>query len=278
MGSVSVNITLTTDPLLPQLIDDISMPHTILLGQAARLDRRTRILNRTLDDMSVTLPASAARCLYALAEAQGEVLTHEQLMEIGWRCAGYAATDNSVRVMINKLRRALLSLELDQQVSLLAVSRSGYRLIINTPHVVEHPVPLPMPLSSPVRGTLEWRRASGIIIAGITAGYLVALLVQHFFLLTPKPIDFVSWQGPAIPVGSSVWVPKGHQTQHALIEATLRTYRRYVLETNPDKPAASVLYVTLNSANNPQHQGVIACQQPFEEANNACESFYFRVN
>ena len=183
------------------------MPLTILLGQSARLDRRTRILSRTLDDMSVTLPASAARCLYALAEAQGEVLTHEQLMEIGWRRAGYAATDNSVRVMISKLRRALLSLELDQQVSLLAVTRSGYRLIINTPPAVERPVPLPMPLSPPARGTLNWRRALVIAITAITAGSLVAVLVQHFFLLTPKRVVFVSWQGPAIPVGSSVWVP-----------------------------------------------------------------------
>lgn len=254
------------------------MPHTILLGQAARLDRRTHILSRTLDNMSVTLPASAARCLYALAEAQGELLTHEQLMEIGWRRAGYAATDNSVRVMINKLRRALLSLELDQQVSLLAVTRSGYRLIIYTPPAIDCPIPLPMPLSLPAHGTLNWRRALSVTVAGITAGYLVALLVQHFFLLTPKPIDFVSWQGPATPVGSTVWVPKGHQTQHALIETTLRTYRRYVLEANPDKPAARALYVTLSLANNPQHQGVIACQQPLEEANNACESFYFRVN
>jgi DNA-binding winged helix-turn-helix (wHTH) protein len=254
------------------------MPNTILLGQAARLDRRTRILSRTLDNMSVTLPASAARCLYALAEAHGEVLTHEQLMEIGWRRAGYAATDNSVRVMINKLRRALMSLELEQQISLLAVTRSGYRLIINTPPAVEQPAALTMPLSLPARSPLNGRRVAGVTVAGITAGCLVALLVQHFFLLTPKPIDFVSWLGPAIPVGSSVWVPKGHQTQHALIEATLRTYRRYVLEANPDKPAARVLYVTLSSANNPQHQGVIACQQPFEEANNVCESFYFRVN
>jgi DNA-binding winged helix-turn-helix (wHTH) protein len=254
------------------------MPNTILLGQAARLDRRTRILSRTLDNMSVTLPASAARCLYALAEAQGEVLTHEQLMEIGWRRAGYAVTDNSVRVMINKLRRALISLELEQQISLLAVTRSGYRLIINTPSVVEPTAALIIPLSLPARSPLNGRRVAGVTVAGITAGCLVALLVQHFLLLTPKPIDFVSWQGPAIPVGSSVWVPKGHQTQHALIEATLRTYRRYVLEANPDKPAARVLYVTLSSANNPQHQGVIACQQPFEEANNVCESFYFRVN
>ncbi|WP_052696602.1 helix-turn-helix domain-containing protein [Pantoea sp. BL1] len=228
--------------------------------------------------MSVTLPASATRCLYALAEAQGEVLTHEQLMEIGWRRDGYAATDNSVRVMINKLRRAFMSLELEQQINLLAVTRSGYRLIINVPPAVDHSVPVAMPLAPPARGTLTWRRVTGITAAGITAGYLVALLVQHFFLLTPKPIDFVSWHGPAIPDGSSVWVPKGHHTQHALIETTLRTYRRYVLDANPDKPAARVLYVTLSSANNPQHQGVIACQQPFEEAKNACESFYFRLN
>lgn len=51
-------------------------------------------------------------------------------MDIGWRSAGVEVTDNSVRVMVNKLRRALASLEMQDAIALVAVTRSGYRLII----------------------------------------------------------------------------------------------------------------------------------------------------
>ncbi|MGK3123008.1 transcriptional regulator [Candidatus Pantoea formicae] len=227
--------------------------------------------------MSVVLPASAALCLYALVEAQGEVLSQEQLMDIGWRHVGFAATENSVRVMISKLRRALAALELDQQITLLAVTRSGYRLIVrDVVPAVPIPFPLPLSLLAPEPQPYRWKRAGLITAGGIAAGVVTALIAQHLFLLTPKKIDFVTWQGEATPADSRVWVPKHKQTQHELIEATLRTYTRYVL--GPDQPAAKELYITLGVASSQHHQGVIACQQPLQEANNACESYYFRVN
>jgi len=227
--------------------------------------------------MSVVLPASAALCLYALVEAQGEVLSQEQLMDIGWRHVGFAATENSVRVMISKLRRALAALELDHQITLLAVTRSGYRLIVRDA-VPAVPIPFPLPLSllAPEPQPYRWKRAGLITAGGIAAGVVTALIAQHLFLLTPKKIDFVTWQGEATPADSRVWVPKNKQTQHELIEATLRTYTRYVL--GPDQPAAKELYITLGVASSQHHQGVIACQQPLQEDNNACESYYFRVN
>ncbi|WP_245840181.1 winged helix-turn-helix domain-containing protein [Pantoea rwandensis] len=137
--------------------------------------------------MSVVLPASAALCLYALVEAQGEVLSQEQLMDIGWRHVGFAATENSVRVMISKLRRALAALELDQQVTLLAVTRSGYRLMVRDA-VPAVPIPFPLPLSllAPEPQPYRWKRAGLITAGGIAAGVVTALIAQHLFLLTPK--------------------------------------------------------------------------------------------
>ena len=253
------------------------MNNTIPLGLSATVNRRTRRLMRNHDGMSIVLPASAALCLFALAKAQGEVLSQEQLMDIGWRQVGFAATENSVRVMISKLRRALAALELDQQVTLLAVTRSGYRLIVRDA-VPAVPIPFPVPLSllAPETQPYRWKRAGLTTAGGIAAGVVTALIAQHLFLLTPKKIEFVTWQGEATPTESRVWVPKNKHTQHALIEATLRTYTRYVL--GPDQPAAKELYITLGVASSQHHQGVIACQQPLQEANNACESYYFRVN
>ena len=51
-------------------------------------------------------------------------------MEIGWRSAGVEVTDNSVRVMITKLRRAFTQLNLQEAITLIAVTRSGYRLLV----------------------------------------------------------------------------------------------------------------------------------------------------
>lgn len=51
-------------------------------------------------------------------------------MEIGWRSSGVEVTDNSVRVMITKLRRAFAQLDLQEAITLIAVTRSGYRLLV----------------------------------------------------------------------------------------------------------------------------------------------------
>ena len=51
-------------------------------------------------------------------------------MEIGWRSAGVEVIDDSVRVMITKLRRAFAQLDLQEAITLIAVTRSGYRLLV----------------------------------------------------------------------------------------------------------------------------------------------------
>lgn len=249
----------------------------IPIGLTASLDTRTRRLRRNQDGKSVTLPASAALCLHALAEANGDVLSPEKLMDIGWRNVGFAATQNSVRVMISKLRSALVTLDLDQQVNLLAVTRSGYRLIVLD---AAHAEASELPNGLLPSGFLAMHRKRALLItaSGIAAGAIVGLMAKQLLLLTPKKVDFIEWQGQSTPVESRIWVPKGMQTQHALIEATLRTYTRYVLEAKPHQSAAKELYVTLSAASSLHHQGVIACQQTLQEVNNACQSYYFRVN
>ncbi|HFT8658734.1 TPA: transcriptional regulator [Enterobacter cloacae] len=92
-------------------------------------------------------------CLAALPEAQGEVLCQEQLMEIGWRSAGVEVTDNSVRVMITKLRRAFAQLDLQEAITLIAVTRSGYRLLVR-----EASSELPPPAQTAHLPALEWPR------------------------------------------------------------------------------------------------------------------------
>lgn len=281
------------------------MLNNIAIGSSATLDMQTRTLTRRQDGESVTLPASACLCLEALIKARGEVFSQEQLMDIGWRSAGVEVTENSVRVMINKLRRALNTLNLQDSVTLLAVTRSGYRLIVRedasgvTPFPVTEPVlsaaspatkstpepdvhpasvaadPSTEPTASPERRNRVMRRCLAAV-AGALAGLAVAMSIHTLYIVEPEEINFVPWHGPGIPAGSEVRVQEDKQDQQAMIEATLETYKKHVLERRPNEKPGKVLYVTIGSSRVNKHLGLIACQQPLQGSKNDCESFYFR--
>jgi DNA-binding winged helix-turn-helix (wHTH) protein len=276
------------------------MLNNIAIGSSVTLDLHTRTLTRTLDGESVTLPASACLCLQALVEAHGEVLSQEQLMDIGWRSAGVEVTENSVRVMINKLRRALNSLGLQDSVTLLAVTRSGYRLIVRDdglPEVSEpltaSPPPAPSPLydqsppptpqpvrrePAPVKPQSNQRKYLIAGLCGIVAGLGVAMLLHYLFIVTPERVNFVRWNGPGVPANTQVMVPRGKENQLELIDATLRAYTQHSLIKRASEKPPQILYITLGDPRMTKHLGLIACEQPFQDSNNDCESFYFRFD
>lgn len=269
------------------------MQNTIAIGSLVTLDLHTRVLERTDTHISVTLPHSACLCLAALVEAQGDVLSQEQLMDIGWRSAGVEVTDNSVRVMITKLRRAFSDLNLQDAITLMAVTRSGYRLLVREtsselpPSALTEPIPASVqadtPLTGPTvthgsprqRNTLKHKVS--VTLGGMLVGLVIALLVRGMFDFSPQPVHFVRWNGPGVPPGTQVMVQQDKQSQNALIESTLQTYTRHVLDRRPNEKPAAVLYVTTGSEKMSQFQGLIACQQPFKDSGNDCESFYFRL-
>ena len=267
------------------------MLNNIAIGLSVTLDMQTRTLTRTRDGENVTLPASACLCLQALVEAKGEVLSQEQLMDIGWRSAGVEVTENSVRVMINKLRRALNNLDLQDTVTLLAVTRSGYRLIVRDdtfseppPHPLPEvpavfPQPQPIPAVIPAAVKAPWKKSRKCLVAavcGIIAGVIVSTVLHSVYIVTPVNIEFTRWNGPGIPPDTVVLIPEGKSNQQATIEATLQTYTSHVLNRRPKEKPARVLYVTLADDKTKKHLGLIACQQPFQDKHNDCESFYFR--
>ncbi|UKJ19853.1 winged helix-turn-helix domain-containing protein [Enterobacter mori] len=267
------------------------MLNNIAIGSLVTLDLQSRTLARTDTQETVTLPQSACLCLAALVEAQGEVLSQEQLMEIGWRSAGVEVTDNSVRVMITKLRRAFAQLDLQEAITLIAVTRSGYRLLVREngsevpPAAQTEALPpqdlpvqelLPVVAPSPPRARSTLMQKSCVTISGVLVGLVIALLLRGILDFSPQPVHFVRWNGPGVPPGTEVMVQQDKQSQTALIESTLQTYTRHVLARRTDEKPAAVLYVTTGSEKMSKFQGLIACQQPFKDSGNDCESFYFR--
>lgn len=270
------------------------MLNNIAIGSLVTLDLQSRTLARTDTQETVTLPQSACLCLAALVEAHGEVLSQEQLMEIGWRSAGVEVTDNSVRVMITKLRRAFAQLDLQETITLTAVTRSGYRLLVrengseaaavqtqalpqqdDAGQAVAPEVP-PAVDAVPPRARSTLVQKSCITLSGVLVGLVIALLLRGILDFSPQPVHFVRWNGPGVPPGTEVMVQQDKQSQTALIASTLQTYTRHVLARRTDEKPAAVLYVTTGSEKMSKFQGLIACQQPFKDSGNDCESFYFR--
>ncbi len=273
------------------------MHNSIAIGTSLKLDRRTRTLSNIKNGSSVTLPASACRCLKALVEEKENVLSYEQLMDIGWRNSGVEVTENSVRVMITKIRRALVTLKVDEWIQLVAVTRSGYRLIVNKEVAVitaarhaeasipqlEPPIPPaaappslpPLPATLSGEKTAVWQRRLLACAVGALLGWLAVLIISGYFKFTPQRTDFTRWYGEAIPPETEVWVPQGELSaaQQKTVVQTLQLYALYAssYETNAEK--ARFLYITIGHS--PRHMGLIACAIPLRTSENNCESYYF---
>jgi DNA-binding winged helix-turn-helix (wHTH) protein len=185
----------------------------IAIGTSVTLDLDTRILTRTSDGRNVTLPVSACHCLKALVEAEGQVLTQEQLMDIGWRNAGVEVTENSVRVMVTKIRRAIITLHVQDAIKLLAVTRSGYRLVINVPLFYDiNPEQtgngiIQSYATVPEINLIQQRFSSRkeLIVAGaigMIMGGIVAALLSLFFKFSPMHISSARVNGAAIPLNT----------------------------------------------------------------------------
>ena len=214
-------------------------------------------------------------------KAQGQTLSQEQLLEIGWRSAGVEVTDNSVRVMINKLRRALETLEVQDTITLIAITRSGYRMLIpeeNEQPVVEQESDF---LSAPDRHKRKEhpdRKKWKVALAGVISGLVGTMLLLKLLLPGPVTIDFVPWKGsfPGISPNTHIMVPKQYQDEDVILQ-TLKTYQHYTTEQPLNRKPANVLYLTTGSDEPETHQGVIACQSFFKKTGNYCESFYFQL-
>lgn len=107
------------------------MHTTYLIGTLLEINHQSKALIHRGNKNEAPLPTSGCFCLQALAERGGSTLSLTELMDIGWGHSGVEVTENSVRVMINKIRKAISSLGMQHDIILLTVPRSGYRLLLS---------------------------------------------------------------------------------------------------------------------------------------------------
>ncbi|ATZ12334.1 winged helix-turn-helix domain-containing protein [Erwinia amylovora] len=265
------------------------MDNNIIIGDLVRLDRRTRSLSRTQDGKSVMLPTSACRCLAALAQAKEQVLSQEQLMDIGWRHAGIEVTDNSVRVMITKIRRALVTLKVDERIQLIAVTRSGYRLIVRAdrPGATAVSAAEPdvqtarnltasaggeLPVIAP-RQLLQRRIAAGV--AGLVLGCCAVAVTSWLLTINPVPVHYMRWYDEKTPPQTEVWVAGEAQPDKQRVLQTLQLYTQFALHKDGDINAEHARYLYITTGKSSPNLGLIACVTPLRDSENNCESYSF---
>lgn len=107
------------------------------------------------------LEPRAARALELLCEAEGEVVTHEQLIAGVWN--GRSLSDNSVSVVIGQLRRAL---DDDAKVPRLieTIPKRGYRLSAGTGG---------SPVERGARRPVAWAVTAALLLSGLAAAAIL---------------------------------------------------------------------------------------------------------
>lgn len=100
--------------------------------------------NTSENERMITITHSSSRCLTALLDAKGEIISRKDLLQFGWGYAGLVVTSNSLSQAISLLRKAFKEIGLDM-VTIATVSKIGYRLtmqrsnkIKSTLHYVNH--------------------------------------------------------------------------------------------------------------------------------------------
>ncbi|WP_343552965.1 winged helix-turn-helix domain-containing protein [Pantoea sp.] len=272
--------------------------HPILIGHLLTLDPRTRVLQRVSDDRKVNLGNSACLCLEGLIAAQQEVVSQEELINLGWRQIGMEVTSSSLRVAINQLRRALLSLKVDKEIMIITVPRTGYRLVIPHAAVETQPVAAPpaveaaedsvieVPESEPVSAVVEPEPMSESNASG---KWRIGLLLMVLFALAGAGSSWgLGWwmkhaavavnyrlyntADNQVPAGAKVFVDSAVNPNAVQIDKTLKQWAVHAPEAN------NYSYLYVNVGHDDDYTGLFACKQPLGETQSECSSYVFSTH
>jgi DNA-binding winged helix-turn-helix (wHTH) protein len=258
------------------------------------LDLRTRILSRNQDGKKVKLGVSASLCFQELVLAKGAVLSQDSLLNIGWRQVGIEVTSSSLRVTINQLRRALLSLQVDKDLMIVTVPRAGYRLVsftsnaadVTNEHLTDNAASEPDSQSSLAlaeikadgakQPLLKFPTKHAIIIVslsffmGILIAWSISISVKNF----ATAVNYEQYDVEDIVKlpGSRVYVDSKHPPTETQISKTLSLWSRYAGEEKNRQ------YIYINGSHSSDYTSLFACTNALGEKQSECSSVVFRTH
>lgn len=288
----------------------------ILIGDYLSLNLQTRALTRVKDEKKVILGLSPSLCLASLLKANGAVMTHESLLDVGWRQTGIEVTSSSLRVMINQLRRAFLSLQIDNKLEIITVPRIGYRLLISDAGEAESrqsvrvldlssskPEQITPYLSSDKSGSLISRAEE--IEPVIESSELQQPKVQSksdsgsgqrtliYIIISTMLGLLCTWAVMQLYV-SEIEIPVNYKfinPQAISLPKNVKVYTQKNITDSDEKikatlelwrgfnPSDAINYsfLYLNIGHDQYHYSLFACKKAIEEGNSECKSFVYKT-
>lgn len=258
------------------------------IEQLLSLDVRTRYLSRLKDGRRVKLSVSACLCLEGLIKAEGETLSQDTLVNLGWRQVGIEVTPSSLRVTVNQLRRAFLSLQVDKDILIVTVPRMGYRLVIysnegSKPEAIEAADILiesdgdiaEVPVVSGAKKTrFIARYFFYFLFMSLLAGAFTAWFLSRFVNSLATPINYEPYTGPSVTNSSDakIFVDSSRPASKEQVEKALNLLSTYA----GDDKNRHFLYV--NQGQNTDYTSVFSCKKELGEKQNECSSIVFRTH
>lgn len=269
----------------------------IKVGGSLLLDTRARVLSGVRSGRNVKLGVSSCECLLALIDANGEPLSQNDLLDIGWRNKGFEVTSGSLRVAISHIRRAFISIQVDKEMTIVTVPKMGYRLVIY--NNCESEIPNEKAgsdirvASEPNLNTVETSFTSApqnrllkqlqqyvslyqplVYIGCLTGGMVLAWLVGLWGARTITPIHYVPYSGEGlhIPEGTQIFTDPRHPIKKEQVKQTLDLWMKY----SQDELNHRFIYINFNNYTN--YYGLFACKKQLGTTDNECSSNVFWTN
>lgn len=272
---------------------------SVKIGASLLLDTRTRVLIRVRDGREIKLGVSTCECLNGLLHAKGDILSHEALIDMGWRQVGLEVTPSSLRVAINQIRRAIMSLHADKEILIVTVPRAGYRLIIQSENEDDllretiskeflQPVPvvsgakeiksiLPPSLHEEVSKRTPKRFPGNRLamfmfpILSCLSGILVSLMINQKIEDTAVRVNYTAYKNslPELPDGVKVFLNNPQSTPP---DSVNKVVGLWLTQSGAEK---DFNYLYLNMNPNKNYSGLFACKKPIGDDKSDCNSFIF---
>ncbi|NIG35914.1 hypothetical protein C1Y43_19310 [Pantoea sp. ICBG 828] len=280
-----------------------------LINQHITFDPDRRLL-RDRHDNELLLNQSSARCLALFLQKPGEVISHETLLDEGWRSQGVHVTENSLRQMLSMLRKQFLQLRVEGE-TFVTVHRQGYRLHesvrveaclplaeaveearimseariqpLVTTHV--HTTPLPVMVQPPITTTVEEeipaaapRSRSGLVLIGmlISAVLLLVLALLGIKVLEIRDVVAVTY-APYRHVQGRQWYIQDDfsATEREEIDQNLQlvsdSMARFIQLAEEER------HIYINRTKLADRYSWFICQNPIEQKDALCRSAIYFV-
>jgi len=244
------------------------------LSDVVTFDSTSLTLTMNGDDMQkITITHSSSRCLVALLEAKGEVVSREELLQAGWGYAGLVVTSNSLSQAMTLLRKSLKQIGLDN-VFIVPVSKMGYRISL----FVDSADSLGQDLTdetvnfdesqSEKKITLKKTHTIAIILLALVISIFIITLLYHFmFYIKASKVSYIYY--PQSEINNKVFLQPSVISRGEYLSSALS-----MLRNDNSLKIKKESYIYINNSIRKDLFVYFVCEGAIEEKPETCYSYF----